>query len=152
MHTHIYVPHFPYAFICPWTFRLLPCLGYYNSAAVNTGVHISFHIRVFIFSGYVSRSRIAGSYGNCFCFLRNLHTILPSGCTDLHSHQPFGGFRFLHILASICNLQTYGDDHSDTCEVIPYFSFDFHFCNNQMKQLPIMVSNKDVLIWQQKLT
>ena len=98
---YTYMPHFPYAFIRSWTFRLLPCLGYYNSAAVNTGVHISFHVRVFIFSGYVSRSRIAGSYGNCFCFLRNLHTILPSGCTNLHSHQPFGGFLFLHTLASI---------------------------------------------------
>ena len=24
----IYVPHLPYAFLCQWIFRLLPCLGY----------------------------------------------------------------------------------------------------------------------------
>ena len=56
-----------------------------NSAAVNTGVHVSFQIRVF--SGYMSRSGIAESYGNSFSFLRNIQIVLHRGWASLHSHK-----------------------------------------------------------------
>ena len=37
-------------------------LAVVNSATMNTGVQVSFQIRVFIFSGYMPRDGIAGSY------------------------------------------------------------------------------------------
>ena len=68
-----------------------------NSAAVNTGVHVSFGITVF--SGYRSRSGIARSYGNSiFSFLRNLHIVLYSGYIPTNS---VGGFTFVHTLSYI---------------------------------------------------
>ena len=47
-------------YICWWTFAL----NIVNRLAINVGEHVSFWIRVFIFSGYMPRSRISRSNGN----------------------------------------------------------------------------------------
>ena len=80
-------------------FRVLTIV---NSTAVSTGVRVSFGSS---FSLDICPGM--GLQGHMVSFLRNPHSVLHSGCTDLHSHRQRSRFPTLHTPSSNCCLQVF---------------------------------------------
>ena len=105
-------------------------LAIVNSAAMNNGIHVC--LSILVSSGYILRSRIAGSYGGfILSFLRNLPTVSQSDCqiTFPPTVQKHSLFSTPSPAFIVC--RHFDEGLSYRCEGISHCGFDLHFSNNE---------------------
>ena len=112
-----------YPFIVDGLFGCFHILAIVNSATLNTGVHISHWVTVFISLGIFWEAEFLDSRSS-FNFLRYLHIVFRSGWTNLHSFRQC--LRVSFSPRPHCHLLSL-DSHINRYEVIFCCGFYLYF-------------------------
>ena len=114
-----------YPFICPWTFRLLACLGYcfeHWGACIFMNVLCLIWIYAQEWNFWIIRQLYF-----CFFFFWGASILFSMVAVSIYIPTNSSLFSTLS-LPFVCGL--FKDGNSDQCEVISHCSFDLHFSNN----------------------
>ena len=104
-------------------------LAIVNITPVNIRLRVWLRFRVFTW--YVPRSCISGSYVSSLCVaLRNYHTVFHSSCNVYISINRWEGSLFFTPFPVFAICKLFDDGHSNWCELLPHCSFDLHFSDN----------------------
>ena len=99
-------------------------LAIVNSAAVNTGVHVSFSVMVF--SEYMPYSGVSGSYGGLFQVFKGTSILFSTMAVSIY--MPFSPHPLQHAFI-VCRF--FNGGHSDWCKGSPHCGFESCLSKNE---------------------